>query len=82
MRPNTISDLLRLVEADIADFEARMRAVVPAYGVGDRVELHDEAFEISTMEESEMPGYWLKKQRREPLFLPIDQEHLLKPLLH
>lgn len=35
MAPLPLSDLLRLVEADIAAFEARMRTVVPAYQVGD-----------------------------------------------
>lgn len=46
--PDPISEAARLVEADIADFEARMREVTPAYQRGDRVELHGEEFEVSS----------------------------------
>jgi hypothetical protein len=39
MPPDPISEAVRLAKADIADFEARMREVTPAYQRGDRVEL-------------------------------------------
>lgn len=48
MLSNPIAEVVRLAEADIIAFEARMREVIPAYGPGDRVELHGEEFEVSS----------------------------------
>jgi hypothetical protein len=82
MPPDPVSELLRLVEADIADFEARMRAVVPAYRVGDRVEIYGELFHVSGFTQEGMPGYWLSGERREVLFWAMDQEGVLQPVVH
>jgi hypothetical protein len=60
MPPDPIAESVRLGEADIALFEARMREVIPAYQQGDRVELHGEVFEVSGYQREEMPGYWLR----------------------
>lgn len=39
MLPDPIAEAARLTEADILAFEARMREVIPAYRLGDRVKL-------------------------------------------
>src|SRR5215212_3744369 len=56
MTPDPISEVVRLAEADIAVFEARMREVTPVYQRGDRVELHGEGFEVSSHQREGMPG--------------------------
>jgi hypothetical protein len=81
MPPISIDEWLRLTEADIADFEARMRRVSPAYAVGDRVELHGEVFEVASFQPDGMPGYWLKRPREDARFLPLDLEGALKPVV-
>lgn len=48
MLPYTISEVVRLAEAEIAVFEARMREVTPAYQREDWVKLHGEGFEASS----------------------------------
>lgn len=80
MRPDPLAELLRLTEADIAQFEAKMRAVPPTYQPGDRVELHGEMFEVTSYQGEGMPGYWLRS--KEEVFLPLDWEGLLRPVLH
>jgi hypothetical protein len=72
---------VRLAEAAIADFEARMREVTPAYERGDRVELHGEVFEVSSYQREGMPGYWLRGET-EKLFWPMDLESVLRPVVH
>jgi len=81
MTPDPISEAVRLAEAAIADFEARMREVTPAYQRGDRGELHGEGFEVSSHQREGMPGYWLRGET-EKLFLPVDLEFLLRPVVH
>jgi len=78
MLPDPIAESIRLVEADILAFEARMREVIPAYRPGDRVDLHGEEFEVSSYQREGMPGYWLKGSREE-LFWPVDLERVLRP---
>ena len=81
MTPDSIFEVVRLAEADIADFEARMRRVTPAYQRGDRVELHGEVFEVSSYQREGMPGYWLRGET-EKLFWPMDLEGLLRLVVH
>ena len=71
----------RLTEADIADFEARMRQVPPAYQPSDRVYLHGEVFEVTSYQREGMPGYWLREKEK-ALFFPIDWENPLQPVVH
>jgi hypothetical protein len=78
MPSDTAAKLLRLAEADIAGFEARMREVTPVYEPGDRVELYGEVFEVVSFQRKGMPGYWL----RDDLFLPMDLEGALRPAVH
>ena len=71
MLPDPIAEAVRLPEADILAFEARMREVIPAYQSGDRVELHGDEFEVSSYQREGMPGYWLRgtkesRSRRRP----------------
>ena len=79
-RPNRRS-WCRLTEADIADFEARMRQVPPAYQPSDRVYLHGEVFEVTSYQREGMPGYWLREKEK-ALFFPIDWENPLQPVVH
>lgn len=79
MLADPIEEVVRLAEADILAFEARMREVIPAYLPGDRVELHREEFEVSGYHREGMPGYWLKGSREE-LFLPVDLDGVLRPV--
>jgi len=81
MTPDPISEAVRLAKAAIADFEVRMREVTPAYQRGDRVELHGEVFEVSGYQREGMPGYWLRGET-ENLFLPLDLEGQLRPVVH
>jgi hypothetical protein len=76
-----VAELLRLGEADIVDFEARMREVAPAYDVGDRVELYGEGFEVAEVQREGMAGYWLKRPGKDALFLPVDLEGVLRPVV-
>lgn len=57
MLPDPVAEVVRLAEADILAFEARMLEVIPAYHSGDRVELHGEEFEVSSYQREGMPGY-------------------------
>jgi hypothetical protein len=81
-RPDPVSDLVLLAEADIKAFEARMREVVPAYQPGDRVVLLGEVFEVAQFQREGMPGYWLGRSAREEVFLPLDLEGRLQLLVH
>ena len=80
MHPDPITKAVHLAEADILAFEVRMREVIPAYRPGDRVDLHGEEFEVSSYQREGMPGYWLKGSKEE-LFLPVDLEGVLRPVL-
>lgn len=83
MSQDSIADLVRRTVADIADFEARMREVSPFYCVGDRVLHLGEAFEVASYDRgTPMPGYWLRAEDRKNLFLPIDLEGVLQPVVH
>lgn len=81
MRADPIFEVIGLAEADIAAFEARMRGVTPSYHRGDQVELHGEVFEVSSHQRKGIPGYWLRGET-EKLFLPMDLEGLLRPVVH
>ena len=81
MLPDPIAEAVRLAEAAIANFEARMREVTPAYQRGDRVELLGDLFEVSRYQREGMPGYWLRGEP-EKLFLPTDLEFLLRPVVN
>lgn len=80
MLPDPVAEAVRLAEADIIAFEARMREVIPAYHPADRVELHGEEFEVFSYQREGMLGYWLKGSKEE-LFLPVDLEGVLRPAL-
>lgn len=56
MNSNLIVEMVRLTEADIETFEARMREVPPTFQPGDRVELHGEEFEVASFHQEGMPG--------------------------
>ena len=79
MLPDPIAEAVRLAEADIIAFEARMREVTPACRPGDRGDLHGEEFEVSSYHRQGMPGYWLNGSKEE-LFLPVDLEGVLRPV--
>lgn len=81
MTEPAVAELVRLAEAEIAAFEVRMRMVVPLYEVGDRLELHGEVFEVAGFEREGMPGYWLKRPGEDVLFLPMDLERVLQPVV-
>lgn len=69
-------------EEALADFDARMQKVTPTYQPGDRVVLHGEEFEVHRYQRGDnMTGYWLRRKKDE-VFIPIDQEDLLRPVLH
>lgn len=78
----SIVELARLAEADIADFEARWRQLVPIYQPGDRVILFGEILEVLRYQQEEMPGYWLRGERPKALFVPLDLERALEPVAH
>jgi hypothetical protein len=78
---DAIAELLDRAEADIADFEARMREITPAYDVGDRVELYGEVFEVSDVQREDMAGYWLRRLGKDAIFLPVDLEGVLQPVV-
>lgn len=80
MRPNSIEELIRLTEADIAHFESRMREVPPSCQPGDMVALHGEVFSVISYQRDGMPGYWLRS--KDEIFLPIDLEGTLLPVTH
>ncbi|HEX4962481.1 MAG TPA: hypothetical protein VF173_16725 [Thermoanaerobaculia bacterium] len=82
VRPECVREMIRLAEEDIASFEARMRAIAPVYQPGDRVLLHGEWFEIARYEPEGMPGYWLRSLGKHDLFLPLDLERELQPIVH
>ena len=79
MRHDPLAELLRLTEADIAQFEAKLRAVHPTYHPGQKVELHGDMFEVISYQGEGMPGYWLRS--KEEVFLPLDWEGLLRPVV-
>jgi hypothetical protein len=76
MNPDPVAELIRLTQADIVAFMARMREVPPAFCLGNRVKLHGEEFEISSYHPEGMPGYWLRGVQGE-LFLPVDLQGVL-----
>jgi hypothetical protein len=80
--PDLILEYVRQREEAIADFERRMREVVPIYEVGDRVEFYGDVFEVNRYERQSMPGYWLKRPGTQDLFLPVDLERELKLVVH
>jgi hypothetical protein len=81
MNRDPIAELVRLAEADITDFEARMQEVVPFYRVGDRVQLLGEVYEVAGFERGGMPGYMLRAPGKDDLFLPVDLEGVLWPVM-
>jgi hypothetical protein len=81
MNRDPVAELVRLAEDDIADFETRMREVEPFYRVGDRVQLLGEVCEVAAYEWHGMPGYWLRKPGKDDLFLPVDLEGVLWPIV-
>lgn len=82
MQPDALAQWCRRTEEDIADFEARMREMPFSHTLGERVELHGEAFEIADLVQDGMPGYWLRDGESRRLFLPLDMEGLLRGTLH
>jgi hypothetical protein len=78
----SLAELLCEAEAGIADVEARMRQMVPAYPVGDQVDLHGEVFVVASYQPAGMPGYWLRRGGQADLFLPVDLESFLLPVVH
>lgn len=81
--PDLLKRYAEQTEQDIAAFEARMRGVEPTYKVGDRVDLYGDIFEIVRYErETGMPGYWIARKGSEDLFIPIDTEERLQPVVH
>ena len=82
MPPIPLAEWCRLNEEALADFDARMQKVAPIYQPGDRVVLHGEEFEIDRYQRGEgMTGYWLRR-KKDAVFIPIEQEELLRPVLH
>jgi hypothetical protein len=79
---DAIADLIRRAEDDIVSFEGRMREVEPSYRLGDQVELAGELYTVDRYQREGMPGYWLRRQRRDDLFLPIDMERSLRAVVH
>ena len=59
-----------------------MREVTPAYDIGDRVELYGEVFEVAEVQREGMAGYWLRRLGKDSVFLPVDLEEVLRPVLH
>ncbi|HEX4960915.1 MAG TPA: hypothetical protein VF173_08760 [Thermoanaerobaculia bacterium] len=82
VHPDVLREFVRLAEADIASFEARMREVSPAYQSGDRVLALGDLFEVVRYQRDGMPGYWLKGQGCAQLFWPVDLERVLAPVVH
>jgi len=77
-----IAELLRLTEVDLAAFDARMQLVPPPYLPGDRVEFHGEVFEVPRYHRGDgLTGYWLLRKKEET-FIPIEWEHVLRPIVH
>ena len=64
MLPDLVTQAIRLVEADILAFEARMREVIPAYQPGDRVALYGEEFEVSSYHREGMRATGSREARR------------------
>ena len=62
MPPGPIAELIRLTEADIADFEVRMRQVPPAYQPGDLEPLW-QGLRGYTLPWEGRPSYWLRGER-------------------
>jgi hypothetical protein len=80
--PIPMDEWHRLNEEALADFDARMQKVPPTYQPGDRVVLHGEEFEVHRYRRGDnMTGYWLRRKKAE-VFIPIEQEDLLRPVLH
>lgn len=70
--PDPISEVVRLADADIAVFEARLREVAPAYQRGDSMA---KCSRCQANQREGMPGYWRSSSCR------WDLEFLLRPVV-
>jgi hypothetical protein len=73
--------VVRLAEVAIADFEARMHEVILSYRIGEPVDLHGDVFKIVGFQTEGMSGYWLQSPGMRRLFLPVDLERALRPIV-
>lgn len=74
----SVADLMRLTETDIAGFESQMRTRDPV-SLRDARQLLRRDVRGEKLHPDSMPGYWLLRSGRKPLFLPLDLEELLSP---
>ena len=79
MSPIPLAEWLRQIEDAIADYQARMRAVTPTYQPGDRVDFCGQLYEIFSYQREGESGYWLRREKDE-VFIPVDQEKILRPV--
>jgi hypothetical protein len=79
--PVDFAEMARKNEEAIAAYQERMRAIIPTYQPGDRFEFLDEVYEIFRYQREGESGYWLRRGKDE-IFIPIEHEDILEPILH